>query len=138
MLSASSMWNITLEELSSDQGFPSVELVLSGGKIAPNQDIEIRFDKLLENVVYEVQCDVTSDRKTGQDNDYISLFSRDHNMFPLINGYPLNLWQAKISAVNVNHLNVHNVKHSSTSLGITNLDDTDTITVSNCYALPQT
>lgn len=51
---------------------------------------------------------------------------------------PLNQhWQAKISAKEPNRLSLNNVTSASASFVIRNLDDTDTITVKHCYALPQ-
>lgn len=118
----------------------SSKIALTGGDISPNQDLEIFFNNLLESVVYTVQCDtITSNGKSKQANDFIALYSADFYLVPSINGNYLmsHPWQASISTTETNNLNLKNVTRSSASIIIRNLDDTDTISVKNCYALPQ-
>lgn len=115
----------------------SSKVMLPGGMISPNKDIEISFNQFLESVVYEVSCELTSNGKSNQDSNYIALHSSDYNLKLAINDMALNqYWQAKISAKESNRLTIKNATGAS-SIIIVNLDDTDSIIVKNCYALPQ-
>lgn len=124
--------------LCSSAGTHSSKIFLNGGVIAPNHDVEILFNNLLESVAYKVSCEITSDNKAKQENDYVALNASDHKIQPVMNGTSLNqLWQTKISAKDMNELTLYGVTSASASMVIRNLDDTDTLTVKNCYALPQ-
>lgn len=119
---------------------------LGNAVAAPLAIAEISLDALLDDVVYEVDCTLHSDGKSNQANDVIQLFSSQNNSaIFVLNGVPVSSMndQAKLATKSDVTLKAYEVEKSGQfpgsklTLSIRNLDDTDTIAITNCVANPE-
>lgn len=90
-------------------------------------------------MIYEVTCTLQSDGISGQPNDDIHLVSTLYDSHYTINSVDVDdSGNAKLPTktdVLLKARNIHNEYKSY--IEIKNLDNTDTITISNCVANPQ-
>lgn len=115
---------------------------LPGGVAAPLSEQTISLDKLRDGVTYNVRCTLESDNKSNQEVNYIQVMSSGNfgiNANFAVNDQPLNaggIAQASISAKNSNTFDTYSVNATFRSITVRNLDDTDSVIIKNCYALP--
>lgn len=114
---------------------------LQGGVAAPLQEYTISLDKLREGVAYNVQCTLESDNKTHQSENYVQfksfgMMGMSPNFFVNDIAVAGGSGQAKISTTQASVFRTEYVRKDANSIVISNLDDADTISVKNCYALP--
>lgn len=114
----------------------SSDISLKDIVLKPTESRAIEFDKLIYDVNYDVSCIIYSDGASGQSEDVMQMqFGNediwlnnddrvfDHQSFPLATKTPI-------------HMDIFNVEKKDARVLIRNLDDTDTIRVTNCVAKP--
>lgn len=107
---------------------------LEGGVIAPNQTLTISLDKLTPGAPYDITCTLVSDHKANQAVDDLLVNSTcfSLNGAPVtcnspVAHLPVSSGPVTVMIPNVNTSMIDVVKY-------TNLDDTDTLTASDCVA----
>ena len=110
---------------------------LDGFQVLPNQTSKLSFDNLLNGVSYDVTCNISSNGISKQDWDDIQII--DFNDLDVqvdnINLQGSTYKQTEISTKETGFITVRTVTNFN-SISIRNLDDTDTITISNCAGQP--
>ena len=123
----------------------SSKIALQGVVAGPLKDQDVELDKLLDGVVYDIECTIVSDNKSNQDSSALIISAHSMYSSPTIYlnkaGAPMpqpvpSHGQGVISSKQQNILSVEGVMKDARILCIRNLDDTDTITIQNCYATP--
>ncbi len=118
---------------------------LGGAVAAPGKEAVIDLNKLLEGVNYVVNCTVRSNDVSKQPFDMVQLSTDQIMITPsfTLNNTDVGVNnQAKLPATADVSLQATNVQRLSGGMvqdfymTLRNLDDTDTITLSNCYANP--
>lgn len=118
---------------------------LGGAVAAPGKQAVINLNKLMDGVVYVVNCTVRSNDTSKQAFDMVQLSTNQMGMTAsfTMNGQDLGINnQGKLPATADVNLQATSVTKPLSTMGfdfsmtLLNLDDTDTITLSNCYANP--
>ncbi|OGT49649.1 MAG: hypothetical protein A3E82_03255 [Gammaproteobacteria bacterium RIFCSPHIGHO2_12_FULL_38_11] len=110
---------------------------LDGFQVLPNQISELSFKKLLDGVSYDVTCNISSNGISKQDWDDIQIID-SHDLDVQVDNINLKgstYKQTEISTKETGFITVRTVMNGN-SIKIRNLDDTDTITISNCFGQP--
>jgi hypothetical protein len=101
-------------------------------------ETQINLDKLLSDVNYRISCLISSNGISKQDYDDIQIITSLDTGDLSVNGNSLSkLNQTNIPVGAPAAFNAYNV-HSYPLISVRNLDDTDTLTVFDCYAKPIT
>ncbi|GEM_PF-4922355 len=113
------------------------EILLAGGQARYNQNIIISLDQLLANVDYIVSCEIASNHKSKQTFDDIQIFTYYHHSIFSVNGTVLaSHGQINIPTNSGVSFVASSVIKEDSYMAIRNLDNVDTIMVSNCVAQP--
>lgn len=126
---------------------PSLCLALPSSKIIdisstqtalPLDIAEVEYTALKKETVYDIKCKVTSDDKSLRPTSEIKVFAGNPKFKFYINDQQLNdSLQGKIKSTATNTIKVTGVYRdmiSTNTITVSNIDDTDTITVSDCRA----
>jgi hypothetical protein len=119
-------------------GNPDINLFTGSVDVGPTQVRKISLDKLVSGFSYKVTCKITD--PNNQNNKVPMLFSTD-NMFPVpmqkfsLNGVDISS-QAYLPMKD-NILVAVRIGHDSTYLNFANADQTDSVSISNCVAIPE-
>lgn len=114
-------------------------MAISSTQTALPLDIaEVEYTALKKETVYDIKCNVTSDDKSLRPTSEIKVFAGNPKFKFYINDQQLNdSLQGKIKSTATNTIKITGVYRdliSTNTITVSNIDDTDTITVSNCRA----
>lgn len=120
---------------------PSKIIDIPDTQIALPLDIaEVDYSGLKKEIVYDIKCTVTSDDKSLRPTSEIKVFAGNPKFKFYINDEQLNdSLQGKIKSTQNNTIKVTGVYRdviSTNTITVSNIDDTDTITVTGCSAKP--
>ncbi len=121
---------------------PAKIIDMPGTEIALPLDIaEVDYSALKKETVYDIKCKVTSDSKSSHPSSEIKVFAGNPKFKFFINNQQLNdSLQGKINSSATNTIKVTGVYRdviSTNTITVSNIDDTDTITVFGCRAKAQ-
>jgi len=113
----------------------SSDISLNDIVLKPTESQAFKFERLLPDVRYEITCAVLSDGASNQAEDVMQMQFHDedvwlnnervfdHQAFTMPTRTPINL-------------EIYEVDRTNSYVVIRNLDDADTIRISNCVAKP--